>query len=85
MVMTFSKVTEFSPTSEETTAVIRDFRQHLSSRKSSTARPPDLCKISFLLQKMRHKPETFLSVFGSLRLVLRNVDLFNISMRCQAE
>lgn len=43
MAVTFSKVTEFYPTSEETTAAIRDFREHLSSMKRSTARPPDLC------------------------------------------
>lgn len=41
MAMTFSKVTEFYPTSTEVTVAIRDFREHLSVMKSSTARPPD--------------------------------------------
>lgn len=32
MAMTFSKVTEFYPTSEETTAAIRDFRNKASQQ-----------------------------------------------------
>lgn len=77
----FSEVTdEFYPTSEE----VRLRRASLHYEEQHSMGPLDLWKILVFTLEMQHKPETFMTVFVSLRLVLRNVHLFNISMRCQA-